>query len=386
MTTRHRGRSRTLVASALLSTTLLAACGAGMTEMPDGNASAADGADHCETVDEVGLVLQWVTQSQFAGYFAALDNGHYADACLDVTIQEGGTNVVPQQVLASGNAQFAVSHVTKSMASRAEGADIVNIGQTFERGAYLQVAWADSGIDSLGDLAGTRMGSWGSGNELVQYAAMRASGVDPTADVEVIQQPFDMSLLLKREVDSVQAKTYNEYAQLLETVDPATGELYQPEDFTVLNLQDLGFESLEDGIYATESWLDEDGNEDIATRFLAASYRGWIDCREDAAACIDIVLDHGSALGEGHETWAMNEINKLIWPSTTGGIGTLDQEAWDSTIEIAMAGDVLQEEPDDGAYRTDLTEAAQELLRADGLDLVGADWEPATVTLTEGGQ
>lgn len=372
----HGWGSAALIAGSAM---LLAGC-VGM-DGSSGSSTAAN--EDCETVDDVTVVLQWVTQAQFAGYYSAQENGFYDDQCLNVTIQEGGTNVVPQQVLASGNAEFAVAHVTKAMVSRAEGADIVNIGQVFERGAYLQVSWADSGIDSLEDIAGTSMGSWGGGNELVLYAALQASGVDPDTDIEVVQQPFDMSLLLNREVDSVQAKPYNEYAQLLETVNPETGELYQPEDFSTIDLQEEGFASLEDGIYATDSWLAQEGNEDIATRFLAASYKGWIECRDDPDGCVQTVLAQGSALGATHQSWMMNEINALIWPASTE-IGVVHEDAWDQTIRIAVDGEVLAEEPADG-YRTDLTEAALELLEADGVDTTGAEWEREDVELTEGG-
>ena len=147
---KHGMRAITLIAAASLG--LTACSGMGEAAPPEAPANAG-----CETVDSVTVVLQWVAQAQFAGYYAADGNGHYADQCLDVTIQEGGTNVVPQQVVASGNAQFGISHVNKSMVSREQGADIVNIGQVFERGAYLQVSWADSGIDSLEDLAGNNI-------------------------------------------------------------------------------------------------------------------------------------------------------------------------------------------------------------------------------------
>lgn len=361
----------------------LAGCG-GMSAEPA--APAATNAD-CETVDNVTVVLQWVAQAQFAGYYAAKDKGNYADQCLNVTIQEGGTNVVPQQVLASGNADFAVSHVIKSMKSREEGADIVNISQVFQRGAYLQVAWADSGIKELADLKGHTIGSWGAGNDLTLRAALEGEGVDFDKDLNIVQQPFDMSMLLKREADAVQAKTYNEYAQLLETVNPDTGKLYQPEDFVVLNLQEAGYQTLEDGVYARGEWLDDEKNADIAARFLAASYEGWVFCRDNASECVDIVLDHGSALGKTHQTWTMNEINKLIWPNPDGKpIGTLDLEDWDQTVNIAMSGDVLTREPDSGSHRADVHEAAIALLKDKDLDLVGENFEPITVTLTEGGK
>ena len=386
-----------LVAMAAGTALLLAACG-GMSgsetsesAAPESSAAeaaasgdAAAGAE-CTEKTPVTVVLQWVTQAQFAGYFAAKDLGYYDDECLDVTIQEGGVNVVPQQVLASGNADFAVSLATKSMVSREEGSDIVNIGQVFQRGSYLQIGWADSGITSLADLKGTKVGSWGYGNELTLYAAMRANGVEPDKDAEIVQQPFDMSLLLNREVDTAQALTYNEYAQLLETVNPETGELYQPEDFTILNLDELGFPSVDDGIYASAAWLADPANEETAVRFLKASYRGWIQCRDDVAGCVDIVLSNGSALGAGHQTWMMNEVNKLIWPSPEG-IGVMPADKFDQVMQIAVDAGTLKAMPPEEAVRTDLTQRADEELAAEGFDITGDGYQPITVTVTEGGQ
>ncbi|MCX4471550.1 ABC transporter substrate-binding protein [Micromonospora sp. NBC_01655] len=377
-------RSRPTTIAAALTAALLAtsACG-GMSDTP--SESAAEAAKNCESTTKVRVVLQWVAQAQFAGYYAAREKGYYAEECLDVTIQEGGVNIVPQQVLSAGNAEFAVSHVTKTMVTRAQGANLVNIGQVFQRGAYLQVAWADSGIKSLTDLKGKKVGSWGYGNELVLFAAMKDAGVDPKRDAEIIQQPFDMSLLLRREIDAAQAKTYNEYAQLLETKNPATGKLYQPSDFSAISLQDAGYTSLEDGIYARGDWLGEQANQDTAVKFLKATYRGWGFCRDDLAGCVDIVLDNGSALGQGHQTWMLNEINKLIWPASNG-VGMMDQAAWDQTIKIAIGGGVLKTAPDKDAFRTDLSQRANDGLKADGFDVNGNSYKPQTVTITEGGK
>ncbi|MFE9169636.1 ABC transporter substrate-binding protein [Streptomyces kebangsaanensis] len=349
-----------------------------------GRAAAEAGKD-CASRTKVRVVLQWVAQAQFAGYYAAKEKGFYDKACLDVTIQEGGVNIVPQQVLSAGNAEFAVSHVTKTMVTREQGADLVNIGQEFQRGAYLQVAWADSGIKTLADLKGKRVGSWGYGNELTLFAAMRGSGVDPKKDARIIQQPFDMSLLLKREVDAAQAKTFNEYAQLLESTHPRTGKLYQPSDFVAINLQEAGYQTLEDGIYAKESWLAKKENRETAVKFLKATYEGWGYCRDELAGCVDIVLKNGSALGKGHQTWMLNEVNKLIWPAEKG-VGMMDEAAWDQTIDIAMKAGLLKERPPAGAYRTDLTERALQELRDGGFDVTGESYRPETVKVTAGGK
>ena len=75
------------------------------------------------------LQLQWFTQAQFAGYYAAVDQGYYKDEGLDVQILEGGVDIVPQTVLAQGNADYAISWVPKALASREQGAGITDVGQ-----------------------------------------------------------------------------------------------------------------------------------------------------------------------------------------------------------------------------------------------------------------
>ncbi|MGK2853125.1 MAG: ABC transporter substrate-binding protein, partial [Microbacteriaceae bacterium] len=111
----------------------------------------------------VTLQLQWLTQAQFAGYYVALEKGYFEDEGLDVTIVPGAVDIVPQDVLASGDVDFAVAWVPKALASIEAGAGITDIAQIFERSATLQVAWADSGITGPEDLSGKTIGSWGFG-------------------------------------------------------------------------------------------------------------------------------------------------------------------------------------------------------------------------------
>lgn len=337
----------------------------------------------------VRLQLQWVAQSQFAGYYAALDQGFYADEGLDVTILEGAVEIVPQQVVASGGAEFGIAWVPKVLQSREAGADLVNIAQVFQRSGTLEIAFVDSGIETVEDFRGMRIGTWGFGNEHELFAAMRAVGIDPNNpdDVTIVQQPFDMSLLLNGEVDAAEAMIYNEYAQVLEAINPATGELYTPEDLNVIDFNDVGTAMLQDHVFTSEAWLAQEGNEDIAVKFLRASFRGWAFCRDNFDACVEIVLNNGSTLGESHQQWQLNEINGLIWPSPDG-IGILDEALWDQTVAVSLEGEVITAEPTEGAYRTDLAQAALESLMADypDLDLTGENWERIEVVLRPGGE
>ncbi len=229
-------------------------------------------AGECAETEQISLQLQWFTRAQFAGYYAAIDQGFYADQCLEVEIKEGAVEIVPQSELANGNADFAIAWVPKALQTREAGADIVNIAQVYERSGTLQVSFADSGITSPADFAGKTIGNWGFGNEYEVFAAIGEAGLDPAADVTLVGQQFDMVALLEGEIDAAEAMTYNEYAQVLEAVDPETGELYQPEDFNVISYEEEGVGMLQDAIWADAGRLaDEPAYRDQAVRFVAAS-------------------------------------------------------------------------------------------------------------------
>jgi NitT/TauT family transport system substrate-binding protein len=341
----------------------------------------------------VKLQLQWSTQSQFAGYFAAVDQGFYEEHGLEVEIVEGGVDIVPQSQLAEGAVDFALAWVPKALQSRESDANITNISQVFQRSGTLQVAWADSGIRSVADLKGKKVGNWGFGNEFELFAGMTQADIDPSKDVELVQQQFDMQALLNREIDAAQAMTYNEYAQVLEAVDPATGELYQPDDFTVIDWNRERTAMLQDAIWADTERLQSDQEYcDQAVRFVAASLQGWAYCRDEPDSCVQSVLDAGSQLGESHQTWQMNEINKLIWPSPAEGAGTVEAKAWEQTVDIALktknadGSTVLTDLPSDEASTGEINAAAIELLKEADVDVVGADFEPVEVELREGGE
>jgi NitT/TauT family transport system substrate-binding protein len=378
-----------LAGLALLSAVVLAACGSPATTAAPTAAPAATEAPAPTAAPAamipIKLQLQWVVQSQFAGYFAAVDQGFYKDEGLDVTILEGAVDIVPQQVLASGQADFALAWVPKALVSREEGAAIVDIGQVFQRSGTLEVSWADSGISKPEDWKGKKVGTWGFGNEFELLAAMTKAGLNPDSDLEVVQQPFDMSLLLNREIDAAEAMTYNEYAQVLEAQNPDTGDLYKPSDLTVINFNDVGTAMLQDAVWAREDWLSDPANQDVAVRFLRASFRGWVFCRDNFDQCVDVVLSHGPTLGAGHMAWQLNEINKLIWPSPAG-IGVMDKGLWDQTVEVATSQSVLKAAPDAGAYRTDLAEQAVSDLEGQGVDMKGAGYAPREVEITPGGE
>jgi NitT/TauT family transport system substrate-binding protein len=365
----------------------LAGCSGGSDDEAGSEDSASAGGSGDLT--PVKLQLQWLTQAQFSGYYAALDQGFYEDEGLDVEIIPSGGDIVPQDALANGEVDYAIAWVPKVLGSIEQGADITDVAQIFERSATLQVSFADAGIDSVADLEGKKIGSWGYGNEWELFAGLNKAGV---TDFEIVQQAFDMNAFLAGDIDAAQAMTYNEYAQLLETENPETGELYQPEDFSVIDWNDEGTAMLQDAIWADAGRLADDAEyAETTVAFIKASLKGWMYARDNPQEAADIVTAAGSTLGTSHQLWMTNEVNKLIWPSTSGGIGLIDEAAWDATVEMAKqtsnetGATIISADPPETAYTNEYVQQALDELTAEGEDVEGADFAPVDVELQPGG-
>ena len=383
MATVHRkgkwmSRSRWWSVAALAAAAMFALAGCGGDDEEGGGGS--DGGE----LTKVTLQSKWVVQAQFAGYYAAKDQGYYEDEGLDVDIRPGGPDIVPEQVVLGGQAEFGINWLDSTLATRDKGQNIVNIAQVFTRSGMTEVTWKDTGLDQITDLKGKKVGVWLGGNEHKLFAALNKNGIDPQKDAEIVAQPFDMELFLKRDIDAAAAMTYNELAQVLETKNADTGQLHSIDELNVMKMSDLGTGALEDGIFVREDWIEDGENRETADKFLQASFRGWIYCRDNPDECVNIVLENGPTLGEGHQRWQMNEINKLIWPAPNG-IGIMEAESWDVTKEIALDGKVISKPASDDAYRTDIAEEAVAKLEADDVDVNGNDWKAEEVEVTEGG-
>jgi NitT/TauT family transport system substrate-binding protein len=234
-------------------------------------------------------------------------------------------------------------------------------------------------------MKGKRYGVWILGNEFEQEAALVKFGLDPKKDVKLVKQNFDMNAFLKRQIDAASAMTYNELAQVLEAKNPKTGKLYTLKDLNVFKMSALGTGMLQDGIFVKGSWIKDKAHQATAVKFLSASLKGWIYCRDHWRDCVNIVLKNGPALPRGHQTWQMNEINALIWPAKLG-IGIMNPTDYARSAQIVKTYGGLKKLPRHEAYRTDLAKAADAVLKSQGVDIYGKKWHKAKVSVTPGGK
>jgi len=272
--------------------------------------------------DKVTLQLKWVTQAQFAGYYAAKQKGLYGAEQLDVTIRPGGPDIVPERVVADGGAQFGLDWLPSLLSAREQGAPLVNIAQLFAYSGMRELAFKASGIKGAGDLRGRKVAVWFGGNEFALLATLEQYRIDP-------QKVLDAGV--------------------------------KPEDLVVIDFNKEGTAMLEDGVFVKADYLKAAKNRDVAARFVRASLKGWEFCRDKPAECVDIVLKESPVLGRRHQTWMMAEINKLIWgpPRPTTPLGKMDPAAFKRTADIALKFGVIKKPANASAYTHEIWELAQ---------------------------
>ncbi len=281
--------------------------------------------------DNVTLQLKWVTQAQFAGYFVAQDQGFYEAENLNVTINPGGPDVSPPQVIAGGGAEVVVDWMPSALASREKGLALVNIAQPFKNSGMMLTCRKDSGITSPADLKDKTLGVWFYGNEYPFLSWMGKLGlaIDGSAGgVSVLKQGFNVDPILQKQAECVSTMTYNEYWQIIDAGLDA-------DELVNFKYEDQGVATLEDGLYVLEKNLADAAFVDKMARFVRASMKGWEWARANPDAAADIVLenDETGAQTEQHQRRMMAEVNKL----TMNG-GKLSTADYERTVETLMNG------------------------------------------------
>ncbi|MGB7268421.1 MAG: ABC transporter substrate-binding protein [Albidovulum sp.] len=306
--------------------------------------------------DDVTLQLKWVTQAQFAGYYVAKDKGFYDEEDLNVTINAGGPDIAPEQVIAAKQADVIVDWMSAALAARERDLPLVNIAQPFKHGGLQLTCLRETGITSPADFPGHTLGVWFFGNEYPFYAWMAKLGIPTTGGedgVTVLKQAFNVDALLQKQADCISVMTYNEYGQVIDAG-------ITPDQLLTFNYLNEGIGVMEDGLYVLEDSLKDADFEDRMVRFVRASMKGWkyAEANPDEAAQIVIDNDDSGAQTLEHQQYMMSEVAKL----TAGSNGALDPADYEQTV-ATLLGAISQENPaitkaPEGAWTHQITDKA----------------------------
>jgi PAS domain S-box-containing protein len=251
-------------------------------------------------LEKATIQLKWLHHYQFAGYYAALEKGFYRDAGLDVTIVEGGPSTEVENEVMASRADFGVG-TSALLLHRAQGKDLVVLGQIFQHSAAIFLTPRKTGIRSIVDMAGRKFMYSNQHGDLL--AMLKKNGIDEHGIVQVPHQG-DPRDLISGKAEVMIAYNFNE-PYILETA----GEPYLT--FSPLT---YGIDFYGDNFFTARKLIEE--RPEFVTAFRAATLKGWRYALDHKTEIAELILAKYSK--EKNKDWLLfeaNQLETLIQPS-----------------------------------------------------------------------
>ena len=212
--------------------------------------------------DEVTVQLTWLHQAQFAGLYAAEQQGYYASEGLKVTLlplaEQGSDRIAP---VVTGTGDFGIVTGIGMVRARAQGQPVKAIATIYRRYPLAYLTMAGSGITRPQDLPGHTIRDQGSSGRMTLLAMLKQVDIDPGL-VESIDMSFDMAPFSAGEVDIWPGFITNELLSARE----------QGYELNLLLPEDYGVRLYGDTLFTTDQLIQEDP--DLVLRFLKATLKG----------------------------------------------------------------------------------------------------------------
>jgi NitT/TauT family transport system substrate-binding protein len=270
-------------------------------------------------LDKTSLVLQWLPQAQFAGFYMAQAKGFYQEEGVEMTLIHGGPDVIASEYLESGRADFATMFLSTGLQRRAT-LPIINIGQFVQHSALMLITKKSSGIETIDDLNGKKVGLWANEFQIQARALFRKRNMKVT----VVPQSDSLDLFMRGGVDAASGMWYNEYHTLL-SYGMDEDEL-RPFFFSSY---DLNFP--EDGIYCLEKTANN--RPELCRAVIRATVRGWnyaFNHHEEAVTeVMRRMAEARVPANRPHQEWMLKRMENVILSDNVPTMGVLRQEDYE---------------------------------------------------------
>ena len=228
---------------------------------------------------QITFTPQWTPQSQFAGYYAALENGYYSEAGLDVSIVHPTASYSSMSMLKDGTSDIITSELIQAMMTSDNDHGLVNLLQTTQHSTLVLISRTKN-VTDFSDIAGCRVGTWKVGFSEIPHMIDEEQHLG----IEWVQFINPLNMYISRAIDATLGKSYNE--QILFSMSGITPG-------SVLKFSELGYDYPEDGLYVSEDFFKKYPQQ--CRLFAEASRKGWEWVRNNRKEALDIVMKYVKA-------------------------------------------------------------------------------------------
>ena len=267
-------------------------------------------------LDNLTLQLKWTHAFQFAGYYAAKEQGYYRDAGLDVTITQAKSNTDSISEVLEGRAQYGVGS-SSLLLERAKGKPLVVLAVIFQHSPY--EIYAAPSITSLHDLIGKRIMLEPQSDELLAY--LKKEGI-PLDQIIKIPHSFDPQDLINGKTEAMSGYVSNEPYYFTRAHFPY--QWYSPIS--------AGIDFYGDNLFTTEQEINQ--HPDRVKAFRAASLRGWQYAKEHRDEVIELILKHYTKQHTAeYLRFESDQMIPLLQPDLIA-LGYMNLQRWQQIVNV----------------------------------------------------
>lgn len=315
----------------------LAACSGG------GDPGAKDGGQ--KELKPFSFQLNQPPNGSNAPFAAAVEEGFYADEGLDVDIVPGVGSSQTAQMVAAGQADIGFADSASTTALIAKDAPLVVVATIYQSNPNEVIALKDSGISSIADLKGKKVGTPVPSSQASMLPLFLGSNDLTEKDVELVNlAPTSLvQSLLGGQVDAILGSTDTYEVQLKNE---------GADDLFTAMFADNGVATVSTSIFASRDYLES--NPDDVKGFVKASLKGWSFAADDPKAAVD---DLDGLWGPKASKTSLDELQAvfdgdLLCAGGAKYLGRSEPEQWATTQDLLASVDLLPEGVDPESYYT----------------------------------
>jgi len=290
----------------------------------------------------VTFQLNWMAGGPNAGFAAAVAEGYYKDAGLDVTLVQGNGSGNTAQLVANGRADLAYADAVAVSQLIAKGAPMTIVATIYQSNPNAVMALKKAGIKSIADMKGKKVGVPSGSSQTTMLPLFLKSNNLKESDINMIDMPVSSMVpaLLQGQVDAVLG-SIDAYQIQAEA---------QGAQLDVYRFADYGVPTVSTSVFASNAYLKS--NPDVVRKFVAASLKGWsfaLDNPDKAIKDLKVVFP------EVNEKLATAELAAITPLFCSGGakyIGKAEDALWAKSQELLAEVKLLPAGQDPKTYYT----------------------------------